>query len=60
VYVCGVSVCVLCECVYVCVYCFMYVGVYEGGLCMCVVCQFVWCVSLRVCVCVLVYVCTSV
>ena len=44
-YVCGVPVCVFYECVYLCVYWCMYVRVYEGGVRMCVVCQFVWCVS---------------
>ena len=46
-YVCGVSVCVFCECVCicVCVYWYMYVRVYEGGVHLCVVCQFVLCVS---------------
>jgi hypothetical protein len=54
VYVCGVSVCMVCEIlsVCVCVYLCMYIRLHEGGVCMCVVCQFVWCVSVCVCVCV--------
>ena len=46
-----VSVCGLCVSLYWC----KYVQVYEGGVCMCVVCQFVCCVS--VCVCVFIGVC---
>ena len=61
VYVCGMSVCVYMSIgVFVCVWCvcvivvgvcvFLYVcTMCEGGVCMCIVCQFVWCVSVFVC-----------